>query len=113
MAFFAQEIQQASTNSSKRKRPAIRLNMFHLSGAFRTAFYHWRQGLKKPSGHQRENLKLKQEIQKIRIERFGTYGIPRMTKALKAKGFEVNHKRVWWLMKEEGLQGVVHKTRSS
>ena len=87
--------------------------MCQVSGVSRTAFYHWRRGLEKPSEHQKKNLKLKQEIRKIHAESRGAHGIPWITKALKAKGFEVNHKRVWRLMKEEGLQGVAHKTRSS
>lgn len=47
-------------------------------------------------------MKLKDEMQKIAVE-FSRYGYRRMTKELQRRGFQVNHKRVLRLMREDNL----------
>ena len=45
------------------------------------------------------------EIKALHKKSRYSYGVPKMTKALQKKGYEVNHKRVARLMKELGIQG--------
>ena len=47
-------------------------------------------------------MKLKDEMQKIAVE-FSRYGYRRMTKELQRREFQVNHKRVLRLMREDNL----------
>ncbi len=44
-------------------------------------------------------LKIDKEVDKV-------YGVPRMTKELRARGFEINHKRVERIMRKNGIQGI-------
>jgi putative transposase len=46
-----------------------------------------------------EILKIDKEVDKV-------YGVPRMTKELRARGFEINHKRVERIMRKNGIQGI-------
>lgn len=68
----------------------------------RSAWYVWRSRLKAgdPDARIRAYLRAEHRASK------GTYGRPRLTKALRARGFKINHKRVAQLMQEEGLQGI-------
>ena len=47
-------------------------------------------------------MKLRDAMQRIALE-FPSYGWPRMTAELKRRGWEVNHKRVYRLMREDNL----------
>ncbi len=47
-------------------------------------------------------MKLKDEMQKIAVE-FSRYGYRRMAKELQRRGFQVNHKRILRLMREDNL----------
>ena len=49
-----------------------------------------------------EDLDLRDEIQRIALE-FPCYGRPRITAELKRRGWEVNHKRVGRIMREDNL----------
>ena len=48
------------------------------------------------------DLKLREAIQRIALE-FPSYGWPRMTEELQRRGWAVNHKRVYRLMREDNL----------
>jgi transposase InsO family protein len=65
----------------------------------RASFYRFRPGPPKPD----RDLKLRDAIQRIALE-FPSYGWPRMTEELQRRGWAVNHKRVYRLMREDNLR---------
>lgn len=75
------------------------------AGVSTSAFYDWagRQGAD-PSAHEAEDARLLADIRSLHAAD-DTYGAPRMTVALRRKGWRVNHKRVERLMAEHGLAG--------
>jgi putative transposase len=48
------------------------------------------------------DLELRDALQRVALE-FPSYGWPRMTKELQRRGWTVNHKRVYRLMREDNL----------
>jgi putative transposase len=48
------------------------------------------------------DMALRDALQRIALE-FPSYGWPRMTRELKRRGWAANHKRVYWLMREDNL----------
>jgi len=80
-----------------------------VAGVSRQAFHDWRarQGAG-PTAAQQDEARLVAEMRKIHDELDDTYGSPRMTPELRARGFVVNHKRVERLMALHGIVGV-HK----
>jgi putative transposase len=64
----------------------------------RAGFYRW-QGA--PSEGDRD-MDLRDEIQRIALE-FPYYGWPRVTRELKNRGWQANHKRVYRIMQEDNL----------
>jgi putative transposase len=55
-----------------------------------------------PPARQEEDMELRDAMQRIALE-FPSYGWPRMTKELQRRGWAVNHKRVYRLMREDNL----------
>lgn len=72
--------------------------MCQLGQVSRAGFY--RSLLAKP--HEDPDLELRDAIQRIALE-FPSYGWPRMTRELGRRGWMVNHKRVYRLMREDNL----------
>lgn len=68
----------------------------------RSGFYRWCH--RKPSPRDRENEQLLMQIRQIHRELDRIYGSPRMTRALRQRGFECNHKRVERLMRINGIR---------
>lgn len=64
----------------------------------RAGFYRWRNA---PEVADRD-LDLRDEIQRIALE-FSYYGWPRITRELGDRGWPVNHKRVYRIMREDNL----------
>lgn len=62
------------------------------------------------SNRQRENMILRKEIKKIFDEHKSRYGVRRITKELRKRGYRYNRKRVTRIMQKEGLQ-VVQKQK--
>jgi putative transposase len=74
------------------------LRMCELGQVGRAGLYRF-----EPEGeHPDEDLDLRDEIQRIALE-FPAYGRPRITAELKRRGWEVNHKRVGRIMREDNL----------
>ena len=74
-----------------------------------SAFYDWRRRRAAgPSEVEVAEAELVAVICEIHAESDGTYGEPRMTPELHARGFDVNHKRVERLMRIHSIVGV-HK----
>jgi hypothetical protein len=72
--------------------------MCALAGVSRSGFYRFPPD---PAGPDR-NMKLRDALQRIALE-FPSYGWPRMTAELRRRGWVVNHKRVYRLMRQDNL----------
>jgi transposase InsO family protein len=72
--------------------------MCHLAEVSRAGFYRvpW------ASGGAKTDMDVRDAMQKIALE-FPSYGWPRMTAELRRRGWVVNHKRVYRLMREDNL----------
>lgn len=70
----------------------------------RSGFYAWRKHV--PSNRDNENRMLLCEIQRIHQMSKASYGSPRITDELRARGFNVSRPRVARLMKEKGIRAV-------
>ena len=68
----------------------------------RSGFYRWCN--RRPSPRDRENDQLVMQIRQIHRELDRIYGSPRMTRALRQRGFQCNHKRVERLMRVNGIR---------
>ena len=76
--------------------PLERLCRLALIG--RAGFYRWRRASEAVD----RDLDLRDEIQRIALE-FPYYGRPRVTRELGERGWRVNHKRVYRIMREDNL----------
>jgi len=65
-------------------------------------YYAWRKVPQSP--RERENEQLQEEMEQIWQASHQRYGSPRMTQALRQKGFEVGHNRVARLMRDSGMR---------
>ncbi len=72
--------------------------MCELAKVSRAGFYRFSRA---PPGPDR-NMKLRDALQRVALE-FPSYGWPRMTAELQRRGWAVNHKRVYRLMREDNL----------
>ena len=70
----------------------------------RSGYYAWRRHV--PSERDGENRVLLSEIRRIHKRSKATYGSPRMTKELRANGFDVSRPRVARLMSKNGIRAV-------
>lgn len=70
----------------------------------RSRFYEWRNNI--VSDRDNENRHLLFEIQRIHLQSKATYGSPRITEELKAKGFKVSRPRVARLMTKNRIRAV-------
>ena len=77
--------------------------MCRILSVSRSGFYRWRKQY--PSRRQKENEQLLALIRQIHRESQCNYGSPRITDALRNRGFKYNHKRVARLMR-------IHQIRS-
>jgi transposase InsO family protein len=72
--------------------------MCELAKVSRAGLYRFDPGRVRPD----PDLELRDSIQRIALE-FPCYGRPRITAELKRRGWEVNHKRVGRIMREDNL----------
>ncbi len=73
----------------------------------RSGFYAW---LKRPKSEREiKNHELVKQMEQIHFDSRGTYGAPRMTKALLATGQRLGHNRVANLMRKIGIFGCARK----
>ncbi len=72
-------------------------------GAGRSSYYAWRS--RKPSRRQSENSQLLGQIREAHREGRGSYGSPRVAKALRGAGRPCGENRVARLMRKNGLRG--------
>jgi putative transposase len=69
-----------------------------LGPVSRSGFYRWRRP--RPAGA--GECALRDALQRVALE-FPSYGWPRMTPELQRRGWAVNHKRVYRMMREDNL----------
>lgn len=75
-----------------------------MTGVSRASYYRWRV----PRAEWPVEMELRDGVQQIALE-FPCYGYRRITAELQRRGFEVNHKRVLRLMREDNLLCLRHK----
>lgn len=75
----------------------------------RSGYYKWLKNGKISLRYQ-DDVLLKEHILSIH-QTYKMYGYPRMKIALQDKGFHVNHKKVYRLMSELGIQSIIRKKR--
>lgn len=73
-------------------------------GVSRSGYYGWTS--RRPGHRAAEDIGLAEKIRDIHAESRGTYGVPRMRRALRKLGCACGRKRVARLMKQQRLQGV-------
>ena len=73
--------------------------LLHVS---RSGLHDWAH--REESARARSDTQLTTELHARHARHRGKYGRPRLTADLRAAGFAVNHKRVYRLMRREGLQ---------
>jgi transposase InsO family protein len=78
--------------------------MCHVFKVSKSGFYAWLKHV--PSKRDRENRMLLSEIQRIHFKSKASYGSPRITDELRARGFDVSRPRVARLMKNNGIRAV-------
>ena len=69
-----------------------------MTGLSRAGFYRWRV----PRQASPVEMELRDEMQKVAVD-WLTYGYRRITRELQQRGFEVNHKRLLRMMREDNL----------
>ena len=75
----------------------------------KSSYYEWKSKLENQIDKDKE---VREEIKKIVKESEGRYGYRRVTLSLKNKGFNINHKKVLRIMREEKILCTKFKTRS-
>ena len=89
-------------NDHQREFPVGKMcRVFKVS---KSGFYGWRD--RTPSNRDNENRMLLCEIQRIHEESRASYGSPRITDELRARGFDVSRPRVSRLMRKNGIRAV-------
>ncbi len=79
-------------------------------GIHRSSYYKWRAGIAARERRRADDAALAEQIRAVHLEWDQTYGAPRITAELRAKGLPVNRKRVARVMREHGIAGLVlHK----
>ena len=87
------------------------ITMCRVLGVSTSGYYAWRE--REPSPRAVADAKLSTQIRAIHDESKGTYGAPRIHRALSTRGVRVGRKRVARLMKRAGLAGVSRRKRVS
>ena len=82
--------------------------LFRVSGLVRSSYYKWRNRTEPVKVA--VDQELKRHLTEI-YQKYPIYGYRRMTTALRKQGFHVNHKRVYRLMIDLGIQAIIRKKR--
>jgi len=81
--------------------------MCEVLGVSTSGYYDWEK--REPSDGQKRKENIMKYIERIFYENYETYGSPRITKALKKKGFNITERTVGRYMNEMGLRAVPEK----
>jgi len=71
-------------------------------GVSKSGYYGWDKQMQLPDQQDPHDMELRNEIQKIAVE-FPGYGYRRITRELRRRGYDVNHKPVLRIMGEDNL----------
>lgn len=83
-----------------------------VAGVSTSGFYAWLAGMRVgPSASDLDEAYLVKDILETHAASDGTYGVPRVTAALRRAGRDVNHKCVERLMRVYGVEGVCKRRR--
>ncbi|QDX91264.1 IS3 family transposase [Brevibacillus laterosporus] len=84
--------------------------LVEIAKVSRAGYYKWKHTQEERAKRQQHNKLIKEHMMAIhRVHPY--FGYPRMRIALRKKGFIVNHKRVYRLMKEMNVQSIIRKKR--
>ena len=75
----------------------------HVLQVSRSGYYRWREAAEARAARRRADAVLAERIRAIHAGHDGTYGSPRITAELRRRGWKVNPKRVYRLMREDNL----------
>ncbi|MCY3076804.1 IS3 family transposase [Aerococcus mictus] len=93
-----------------KENPQIKINEWlKIAKLPKSSYYEWKIKLEQPIDKDKE---IRKEITTIVEASKGRYGYRRVTMVLKNKGFNINHKKVLRIMREESLLCTKFKTRS-
>ena len=83
--------------------------MCRLYGVTRAGYYGWRS--RERSERERQTQALAAEIRSVHAQSGGTYGSPRVHRALRSRGHRVGENRVARLMRSHGIKARVATLR--
>ncbi|APO43365.1 hypothetical protein BS614_04390 [Paenibacillus xylanexedens] len=81
-----------------------------VAGIPRSSYYKWRATQPQRDARQDRDREIKEHMMAIHFTN-REFGYPRMTTALWEAGLNVNHKKVWRLMRELSIQSVIRRKR--
>ncbi|MFE6077457.1 IS3 family transposase [Paenibacillus sp. NPDC057886] len=81
-----------------------------VAGISRSSYYKWRATQPQRGARQDRDREIKEHMMAIHFAN-REFGYPRMTTALWEAGLNVNHKKVWRIMRELSIQSVIRKKR--
>jgi putative transposase len=81
-----------------------------ITGIPRSSYYKWRATQPQREARQDRDREIKECMMAIHMTN-QEFGCPRMTTALWEAGLNVNHKKVWRIMRELSIQSVIRKKR--
>ncbi|WP_235193931.1 IS3 family transposase, partial [Paenibacillus sp. FSL R5-192] len=81
-----------------------------MAGIPRSSYYKWRATQPQRDARQDRDREIKEHMMAIHFTN-REFGYPRMTTALWEAGLNVNHKKVWRMMRELSIQSVIRRKR--
>ncbi len=85
-------------------------DLLAIAGITRASYYKWRATQPQRKARQEKDHEIKEHMMAIHFAH-PYFGYPRMTTALWEAGYNVNHKKVWRIMKELSIQSVIRRKR--
>ncbi|WP_425325416.1 IS3 family transposase, partial [Paenibacillus xylanexedens] len=84
--------------------------LLSITGIPRSSYYKWRATQPQRDARQEHDREIKEHMMAIHFEN-REFGYPRMTTALWEAGLNVNHKKVYRIMRELSIQSLIRKKR--
>lgn len=85
-------------------------DLLAIAGIPRASYYKWRATQSQRDARKDKDHEIKEHMMAIHFAH-PDFGYPRMTTALWEAGYNVNHKKVWRVMRELSIQSVIRKKR--
>lgn len=87
-------------------------SLLAIAGVPRSSYYKWRATQPQRDVRKDRDHAIKEHMMATHFAH-PEFGYPRMTTALWEEGYNVNHKKVWRIMKELSIQSVIRKKRQT